>query len=309
MRFAMICVVAMACGSEEEEEEFELEVPLAGGQIHIEETTLDPEVHEFVCLERSYPGGASLLSGFELLARPALQTLEVYLLEEVEEAGPVSCPRVPAKVMGELSEPIRMIYYTESETDDFRFPGGVAVSIDDSQPLLLRYRVKTGAEPEEFEIFLNLLAVSEATVVAPFTFSNESISILPRSNKGITTTCPFNYDQQVVTVAGYQHGHVFDGRQIGAGTGVTVEYDGQELLSGSVGPWTVLEPLAVPREDGLTFTCTFVNSTEETIEHGPGEFEEMCRIHGWVHPADGPLMATAYDVAGQQICEIVQGSD
>ena len=219
--------------------------------------------------------------GLELLATPALQTLEVYALAEASGEPAQDCPLLPAAVMGDLSEPIRMVYYADvsgaamEATDQFAYPGGAAIPLAAEQPLLLRYSIQTGAEPEDLEVFLNLTSVASAAVVAqPFTFSYESINIPAMQNAEIVTTCPFLYAHDVLTVAGHQHGSIFQGQAVGAGTEITVEYDGAELLSGRAGPWAVLGPLSVARDTGLTFTCAFDNRGSEPIGHGSTEFDE-----------------------------------
>ena len=198
MRRALLLVAMLGC-REEEKEEFGLDPPAQGAQIHIGRQTIDPDTAVTRCEERILGSDAALLSdagaggdagtggggplrvvGLELLATPALQTLEVYALDEASGEPAQDCPLLPAAVMGDLSEPIRMVYYADvsgaamKATDQFAYPGGAAIPLAAEQPLLLRYSIQTGAEPEDLEVFLNLTSVASAAVVAqPFTFSYE----------------------------------------------------------------------------------------------------------------------------------------
>ena len=124
-------------------------------------------------------------------------------------------------------------------------------------------------------------------------------------NAEIVTTCPFLYAHDVLTVAGHQHGSIFQGQAVGAGIRVIVEYDGTELLSGRAGPWAVLGPLAVARDTGLTFTCAFDNRGSEPIGHGSTEFDEMCRIFGWLTRAERPVIFRAVNNQGQTECDTI----
>jgi hypothetical protein len=333
MRRALILMVLAGCGGGEEKK-FGLDPPVPGAQIHFAKTTLEAGTSRTVCEERTLsnaaagdagPGAPLLVPHVELLARPPLKSLEVYALGAATGEPPADCPMLPVNVMGQQSEPIRMIYYAapvslatdagpaqaDEVQDDFRYPGGAAVSLDPDQVVLLRYTIQAGDQPEDLEFFLNFYAVAEADVVArPYAFSFHDINVPPMQNDtGLPTTCAFIHAETVLTVAAHQHSHLVDGVLQGAGTGVTVEFGGQVLLDdrpGRTGPWAVLDPLAVPEEQGLTFTCSYDNRSSDPVVYGTSEFDEMCRIFGWLTGADGPILGTAHNEAGLSVCDVVE---
>jgi hypothetical protein len=310
--------VAASCGEEAKEEPFELEPPAPGHQIHLERQALEPDTDRTVCEERTLPNEQrAFVTRVELLATPALKRLEVYAVEEGSDAGVVDCPILPLAVMGNLARPIRMLYYgtpaaaKDEVRDDFRLPDDAAMPIRASQVLLLRYAIVSDAKPEDFELFLNLPTVVEPDLVAgPYTFSLDDFTIAPMVNRSFSTACDFVRDTTVLTVAAHQHSYEIDGFRTGAGTGVTVEHDGQTLLEGAAGPWALLPPLVVLANDGLGFTCFYDNRTNDVVGHGTTKYDEMCRVFGWAYPApDGAILGSTMPDGGQYLCSVIDSVD
>jgi len=329
MKRAVLLIAVLGCGEEKKEKPFGIDPPPLGAQIHLERATLDPMTQRTICEERILGSASALLSdagagdagagndgplrvvAMELLATPVLKRIEVYALDEASGAPAGDCPLLPVSIMGDLSEPIRMVYYAdvsgavEEAVDHLTIPGGAAIPLDDDQPLLLRYAVQTGAEAEDLEVFLNLSSNPDASeVAAPYTLTNRSITIPATTNIEVETTCLFDYAHDVLTVAGHQHDSTLLGQPLGAGIGVTVTHDGKAVLSGRAGPWAVLAPLEIPAGGGLTFSCAYNNNSSDTIVHGKTEFDEMCRIFGWLTGANRAVMATAFDASGQSKCDV-----
>jgi len=247
-----------------------------------------------------------MITRIELVARSGLHHTSVAKSQIVFDDGESDCEiGIPEELMSSYSDVPEPIFASSTQVDaeDVSFPDGVGVPLEAGQQLVLNYHyLNTQVDDIQGEVYVNFHfsdapeALEEAHL---FSFSNVlNISIPPQSEHALTTTCSFPEDAALVSATPHMH-------QLGVGfmvrhTAPEADIADGEVLLDSPG-WEAPEtayydpPHPVAAGDGLTFTCTWRNPTDEDVHFGPSADDEMCTVFGYHYPGTGLLWRADYD--------------
>jgi hypothetical protein len=176
-------------------------------------------------------------------------------------------------------------YSTQLPDDMVAFPAGVAAAIPKAKGLRLQshyLNTTAGAITAHVEMTFHLAAPGTVTdhagvlfVVQPF------ISVPPNSTKDINYNCNIPLDMAVIKTASHMHKH---------GTHFVSTVAGQPFYETDT--WDEPQPALFdpPRKlhagDPLDFTCTFVNTSPDTLTFGESAASnEMCILVASFYPA------------------------
>jgi len=111
-------------------------------------------------------------------------------------------------------------------------------------------------------------------------FSNEDISIPPNGTAQVTKTCSAPTPISLLGVSAHVHRHAVD---FVATTDGTQLYETKSWTDAT--PVRFNPPFALPANQGVTFTCSYVNDTAVAVTFGQSALtDEMCILGGIYYP-------------------------
>ena len=173
------------------------------------------------------------------------------------------------------------------------FPRGVAYALPAGQMVRIELHfLNTTTAPLPLTATVQLTGAEIGTVTdhANLIFTgNLSISIPPQSTAvvGPSTSTFGDHEPIIFGVTGHQHqrGTRFL-IELGDPAGsMTTIYDNNDWAEA---PLTIFDPpIATQRGQGLRYTCTYANPTNQTINFGTSATDEMCFLWAYYYPDRG----------------------
>ncbi len=266
------------------EDEFSVEPPV--GQNHDEwstlidvEWTIEAGSEEFICALVTVEEEI-FIRGFRAAAPPGTHHT---VLTVTQPHGP---DRVFPCDPGTLSD--AMIFASGFGTDDLAFPEGVAIRIPAGKQLLLNLHL-LNATPDPLTgrsgTLIKTLPADEVVAEAEVVFAGTAtFAIPPHSEASATGSCVFEQDATLLSLWPHMH-------QLGRH--MVVEHhseDGVSTLHDESFNFVdqlnhPIEPMTVRAGERIDVTCTWNNTTAETVRYGDTSTEEMCFVGLYRYPA------------------------
>ena len=275
-----------------------LEAPEPGQGFQIDEGsfTVEPGVEELRCMRspipESYGAGPVYVRGVASQLPPLTHHFFMAYHDEPLDA-PESCGTAED---GEAHAGDGKILFITGVGDyNYKFPDGYALYLDSGAGQLntSHHVINFSQEPAEMYGLFNILTAPAAEIHHPVNVLNcllRDIWIAPGSEGSVSATCTAPFDLDMVLLSSHAHQFLtrfeirfFDGEQ----TLPELIYASETWDSPTVVP--LPEPLPIKKGQGLTFSCSYRNTTQEWVTFGAGEYGEMCAImSSYAMPADQP---------------------
>jgi hypothetical protein len=277
------------------------------GDSGLQPVVMKPGDELFPCIvfPLSITGGSHLVGGGMLTASPGMHHGNITTRPTDGMSGPHPCPGVDW-TQGTIGEEALDIAAggavlfgstTQIKTNEWQsFPDGMGYRIKDGFQIVahMHYLNATGSTLTVAPKY-QWYTIDESKLTQelfPFIWELTNFSIPPHSNQSFVGACDLPPGMKIVNVLPHMH-------QLGTGLDAAFlggKFDGQQWLT-SPGYSTdkTLQEQYTPALDlsagsGMTMTCTWNNTTDETIIEGTG-INEMCMVFGYGWPA-----ASAYTV-------------
>ena len=163
-------------------------------------------------------------------------------------------------------------------------PPGIGVTIPETTGL--RYQlhfVNTGEQDAVATVTTKFHVAAPGAITqhaGQLLFSNESITIPPGVPTQVTKTCSVPQDLSLLGVSAHMHQHAVD---FTATSGGTLLYETKSWSEPA--PARFNPPFRLPANQGITFTCSYVNDTSQTVTFGESALtDEMCILGGIYYP-------------------------
>ena len=187
---------------------------------------------------------------------------------------------------------VNLIYASGLETDELRFPAGVAVHVKAGQNLLLNVHLVTpAASSGSTRIQVLTGAPVDAQHEVDMTFAGTTnISIVSDGKPHQTTGgCAAQSDTNIFAMLPLMHG---------AGTHQAMYLNGVPVLDSDYSPsrqpfHVPASPIAIHQGDQILLTCGYVNNTGGTLIFGESPARETC--YNGLYRTPVPASATLYD--------------
>jgi hypothetical protein len=189
---------------------------------------------------------------------------------------------------------------TQVEGVEWRtFPDGMGFPIgDDSEVVLRMHYLNVTQEPIDVAPKYEWYTIDEAKVthlLGPLIWRYAAFEIPPNAELTVSTDCTLGAAEPMHIVDMMPHMHKL-GTSFTAGF-IGGELDGQLFLDSAGynpdGLITSFDPAAVIQPgDGFSFSCTWKNTFDKTIEEGVGD-DEMCMMFGYAYPYESAMSAFA----------------
>ncbi len=181
------------------------------------------------------------------------------------------------------------------------FPAGMGYRLKDGYEIVARmHYLNASTQPIVVQPSYQWYTIAESALVqelAPFIWDYGKFSIAPHTTLKVTGECTFpraDHPMHLVNLLPHMHklGIEFDAGVIGG------PLDGQDFLVSpgydpEKGVLTQYDPaIDLTGTDGVTFSCTWNNTTDLTIVEGIGQ-NEMCMLFGYAYPPAASWSALA----------------
>jgi hypothetical protein len=206
----------------------------------------------------------------------------------VETTTPIACSSFQGVYTGMVP-----LYIAQKAQTALQFPSGVAYTLPARQMVRIELHfLNTTTKPLDITGTVHLEEARAGTVVDHANlmfYGNLNISIPPQSEatvgptfRAFRATAP-----HIFGLTGHQHHR---------GTGVTIELGSRGGAMTPVytnhdwadPPLTIFDPpIATSAGQGLRYTCTYFNPTNQTISFGEGANQEMCFLWAYYYPDMG----------------------
>jgi hypothetical protein len=241
--------------------------------------TLEAGTEDFICALRTIESDL-FIQAFRADAPPGTHHT---VLTVTEPHGP---DRVFPCDPGTLSD--AMIFASGFGTDDLAFPDGVAIRVPAGKQLLLNlHLVNPYPTPLSGRSGTLVQTVSAEDVVdeAEVVFAGTAdFSIPPNTKKSATGSCVFEQDATLLSLWPHMHQH---------GRHMVVEHHGDHGVSTLHDePFSFyhqvnkrIEPMVVRAGERIDVTCSWYNTSNETVVYGDTANKEMCFAGLYRYPA------------------------
>jgi hypothetical protein len=259
--------------------------------------TVQPGIEKTQCITRRLGNPNALHVGtIHNTLGPASHHMIVYRVNDaVEQADPYDCKPFTDTLNPAKGAPLMI---TQKKDDLLMLPQGVAYSIAANQMVRLElHYINPGSAPVDLTATTTLVPIADADFQneAEFLFvGNVDISLPPNATTTLGPTfftVPPEYaDTKFFALTGHEH-HLGTNVQISVSSGAsdpgTPVYDvpGWNWAE----PKTVFpaSPFSVPAGNGFRFTCTWNNTTGQTVSFGESATNEMCYFWAYYYPSKG----------------------
>ena len=183
---------------------------------------------------------------------------------------------------------------SQSPESEIAYPDGVAFEVPAGRGFRIEaHYLDAGDAPIEGQVEIEAdVDHSGGNLVAagPLLYTTSEISIPPGAPTTVTHTCTVTHELSLVDAVSHMHKH---GTHFTASVNGTVIYDTDQYSHPPRERFAT--PLALHAGDGVTFSCTYLNTGTTTISFGQSaETDEMCALFGTYFPVpDGtdPFLA------------------
>ena len=253
--------------------------------------TLAPGEERVVCMDRRMESDhATDIVGISSELTEGGHHLVFYKSNATEEtAAPVACNSFRGFFGG-----MAPLYIAQKAHSELQYPPGVAYSLPAGQMVRVELHfLNTTQKPLDVTGTVRLQEARSGAVIEHANllfYGNMNIRVPPLSN---VTVGPSFHAFRAETP------HIFGltGHQHHRGTGVTIE-----LSSSLTGPATPLyangdwadpplrlfdPPIVTTPGQGLRYSCTYYNPTNQTVSFGEGFNQEMCFLWAYYYPDEG----------------------
>lgn len=179
---------------------------------------------------------------------------------------------------------------TQIQTNEWEsFPTGMGYRIKDGYQIVAHmHYLNPSAQPVTVSPKYHWYTIDESKMTQelfPFAWQLTGFTIPPHTQQSFVGACDFASGMHVVNVLAHMH-------QLGVGLDAAFlggHFDGQRwLTSPGYSPTQTLQRQYQPAIDlsqgaGMTMTCTWNNTTDQTIVEGTG-INEMCIVFGYGYP-------------------------
>lgn len=191
----------------------------------------------------------------------------------------------------QLSGDAAYIFGSATPTREVQMPSGVAFHLVPQQRIILEQHVInfTGATIQGGVTFEMAESLDKAAIqhhADVIWFANWFFSIPPNQETSVTKRCDVPYDVEVFGLMSHTH-------QLGSHFSIEKATDqGMEHLYDST-DWAHpiyqqhTPPLSLAAGEGLSWTCTWNNTTASTVFPGKSSTDEMCMTFAYAYPKTG----------------------
>jgi hypothetical protein len=217
------------------------------------------------------------------------------------EDGEYDCNDLYAN--SELMKDAVMMFGNQGEAEGtLTLPDGVAATLPAGLQVIQEvHYVNTTSEEVQIYSYLNALTIPEDEVVDGIwggSVRDENIEIPPAGEHTEWSRCVMNEDVTVQFLASHTHARgrrftiaPYDGTTVG-----DVFFDNDDWHDPMITQYT--PGMFVPAGQGFEFSCTWDNTSEETVQYGFASTDEMCNM---------ALVFTPFSMTAT--CEVVETSD
>lgn len=183
------------------------------------------------------------------------------------------------------------------------FPPGMGYRVKDGYEIVARmHYLNATSAPLTVQPSYQWYTIDEAALtqeLAPFIWQYGNFTIPPQSTTKVTGECDFprpDHPMHLVNLLPHMHRM---GIELDAGVRGGPD-DGKNFLTSpgydpDRGVWTQYDPsIDLGAADGVTFSCTWHNTLDQTLVEGVGD-NEMCILFGYAWPPAAAWSALAYD--------------
>lgn len=257
----------------------------AGGSVATESVTietsprkLEPGEEAFFCQELSNPFGQDVeVVQSESFMTPGSHHMFVFYEPDAID-GPVhDCSGLEYK---------RTLHTAQTPQHLTKYPPGVGRFVEAGTGLkVLAHYLNTGSEVVNAKISVVFQVAPAGSVkaqAASLFFNNMAIAVPPKGPGTAQATCTLPYDVKVIDVVSHMHkwGVKFEAK---ASNG-SVVYQGSDWNEPV--PKVYDPPLELPAGTDITYTCSYQNTTPNTLTFGESaQANEMCILSGTYYPA------------------------
>jgi hypothetical protein len=232
-----------------------------------------------------------VMNGYSASLSEGSHHLIVYLTTAAEQDDPVNCSPFTGLVAG-TDMPI---VFVNEKTETWAFPSGVGITIPANQMVKVEghYINSTASDLQgQGTVTFDYTPASSAPPFQPAGFDfygttninippNASVSTGPLYQAGIAGT-------HLISITTHQHRlgtgiQVWESSQPGdQGTQIANDMDW------STPSWTLLDPqFDFDGANGLTYQCSWTNTTDVAVSFGESALDEMCFVGGYYYPSQG----------------------
>jgi hypothetical protein len=245
--------------------------------------TVAPGVESYRCQNFPNPFGEDVdIDRFEAHMPVGSHHMIVFFMDANADGGPENGAGMLENCSG--SEFHANVFGSQTPDGIIDLPPGVGVKI--SKSTWLRYQlhfVNTGDTDAVATVTTKFHVAEPGTIsehAGQLLFSNEAISIAPHSPGSATKTCSVPQDVSLLGISAHMHRHAVDFVATTAGKQIYRTQSWSEPVPARFTP-----PFVLPANQGVTFTCSYVNNTDTPVAFGQSALtDEMCIFAGIYYP-------------------------
>jgi len=231
-----------------------------------------------------------VINGYSINLSEGSHHLIVYTTSDAEQDDPVNCAPFTGLALG-TDVPI---VFANKKQATWAFPAGIAVDVPANQMIKIEghYINSTANDLQgtgNVTFVFTPKASSPPFQPAGFDFyGTTKINIPPNST---ATTGPLFQvgvaGTHLINVTTHQH-ELGTGIQVWAGNPGDTSNQIANDLDWSNPSWSLIDPqFDFDGTNGLTYQCSWTNTTDQTVSFGESALDEMCFVGGYYYPAQG----------------------
>jgi hypothetical protein len=231
-----------------------------------------------------------VMNGYSINLSEGSHHLIVYMTTDAEQDDPVNCSPFTGLALG-TDVPI---VFANKKQATWAFPTGVAVDIPANQMIKIEgHYINTTASDLQGTGNVSFVYAPKASS-PPFQpagfdfFGTTNITIQPNSTystgplfqAGIAGT-------HLIVITTHQH-RLGTGIQVWAGDPGVQSNEIADDMDWSNPSWSLIAPqFDFDGTNGLTYQCSWTNTTDEVVSFGESALDEMCFVGGYYYPSQG----------------------
>jgi hypothetical protein len=231
-----------------------------------------------------------VINGYTIDLSEGSHHLIVYMTTDTEQDDPVNCAPFTGLALG-TDVPI---VFANKKQETWAFPAGIAVDIPANQMIKIEgHYINTTADDLQGTGNVSFVYTPKASS-PPFQpagfdfYGTTKINIPP--NSSATTGQLFQAGiagTHLISVTTHQH-ELGTGIQVWAGNPGDTSNQIADDLDWSTPSWNLINPqFDFDGTNGLTYQCSWTNTTDQTVSFGESALDEMCFVGGYYYPAQG----------------------
>jgi hypothetical protein len=295
---------------------------VGGFSIQLPPVTLAPGEEQFPCFifPLDLQGPSHLIGGAQVQAPPGMHHGNVTSRPSTG-TGVRECPaNDPSNALGgegtDVANGGTVLFASSTQhvgTEWLSLPEGMAFPVKDGFEIVTRmHYLNAGQESVTVAPTYQWYTVDESTVttvLAPFIWIYSGFQIPPGATYTVEGDCNFPPGMKIVSLLPHMHalGTRFTAGFIGGALDGQLWLDskGYDPVNGVMQVYD--PPIDLSQGDGASFSCTWVNTTDQTIVEGVGQ-NEMCMLFGYGYPAATTYTAEVAEPARKCVYVATPGS-